>query len=413
MTSRADLIADVVINQFNKLPTKRKPGIRDNGFHEWVPLSGIVAEEDGHLTCVALATGMKCLPTSKLPEANGNGIHDWHAEILAIRTFNRFLLDECRVLSEGKAGNGFGVLESCASKPDARVSTSRAPFRVRDGIKLHMYCSEAPCGDASMELTMAAQDDASPWPTPDYAPASAASSDATLPGRAYFSQLGIVRRKPARGDAPPTLSKSCSDKIALKQSTSLLSSLAALLVDPKGAYIDTLVLPLSQYSSTACERAFAASGRMEAVAGEKGWSGGYGFRPFAVETTTREFGFSRRAVQARADKISPSNLAAAWSLSGFEESILGGVVQGRRPFDPRGASRMSRRQMWVLAREVASQLRDHDDIKHCLDGRSYQEVKHGPLLATRRAVKAEVRGTALAGWVINDGDSGFGIDVGV
>ena len=114
-----------------------------------------------------------------------------------------------------------------------------------------------------MELTMAAQDDASPWPTPDYAPASAASSDATLPGRAYFSQLGIVRRKPARGDAPPTLSKSCSDKIALKQSTSLLSSLAALLVDPKGAYIDTLVLPLSQYSSTACERAFAASGRME------------------------------------------------------------------------------------------------------------------------------------------------------
>jgi len=49
MTSRADLIADV------KLPTKRKPGIRDNGFHEWVPLSGIVAEEDGSLTCIALA----------------------------------------------------------------------------------------------------------------------------------------------------------------------------------------------------------------------------------------------------------------------------------------------------------------------------------------------------------------------
>ncbi|KAL3954924.1 hypothetical protein ACCO45_010487 [Purpureocillium lilacinum] len=357
MTSRADLIADVVINQFNKLPTKRKPGIRDNGFHEWVPLSGIVAEEDGHLTCVALATGMKCLPTSKLPEANGNGIHDWHAEILAIRTFNRFLLDECRALSEGKAGNGFGLLAATQAWSSLWPRKTTPP----------------------------------PWPTPDYAPASAASSDATLPGRAYFSQLGIVRRKPARGDAPPTLSKSCSDKIALKQSTSLLSSLAALLVDPKGAYIDTLVLPLSQYSSTACERAFAASGRMEAVAGEKGWSGGYGFRPFAVETTTREFGFSRRAVQARADKISPSNLAAAWSLSGFEESILGGVVQGRRPFDPRG--------------RVAC----HDG-KY---GRSYQEVKHGPLLATRRAVKAEVRGTALAGWVINDGDSGFGIDVGV
>ncbi|KAJ6443996.1 tRNA-specific adenosine deaminase [Purpureocillium lavendulum] len=383
MKSRADLIADVVITQFSTLPVKRKPGVRDNGLHEWVPLSGIVAEKDGIFTCLALATGMKCLPASRLPEANGNGIHDWHAEILVIRTFNR-------------------------SEPDTSLPAAHAPFHIRHGVKLHMYCSEAPCGDASMELTMAAQEDASPWPTPDHAPSSSAG-ETTLPGRAYFSQLGIVRRKPARGDAPPTLSKSCSDKMALKQCTSLLASLTSLFVDPAGAYIDTLVLPRSQYSSTACERAFAAGGRMEAVGG-KTWDGGYAFSPFVVETTTREFDFSRRAVQARADKISPSNVAAAWSLSGVEESILGGVVQGRRPFDPRGASRMSRRQMWILAREIAGQMHHHENIERCLGGSSYQEVKHGPLLATRNAVKAEARDTALAGWAINDGDSGFGIE---
>lgn len=55
MTALPNLIAQVVLEQFAKLPQKRKPIIRDNGLHEWVPLSGIVAERDGSLTCLALA----------------------------------------------------------------------------------------------------------------------------------------------------------------------------------------------------------------------------------------------------------------------------------------------------------------------------------------------------------------------
>lgn len=55
MTSQADLVAQAVLQQFSKLPSKRKPAVRDNGVHEWVPLSGIVAEKDGILTCLALA----------------------------------------------------------------------------------------------------------------------------------------------------------------------------------------------------------------------------------------------------------------------------------------------------------------------------------------------------------------------
>jgi hypothetical protein len=55
MTSKADLIAEVVLRQFDKLPNNRKPVIRDNGAHEWVPLSGIVAEQDGVLKCLSLA----------------------------------------------------------------------------------------------------------------------------------------------------------------------------------------------------------------------------------------------------------------------------------------------------------------------------------------------------------------------
>lgn len=55
-------------------------------------------------------------------------------------------------------------------------------------------------GDASMELTMAAQDDASPWTS---SPSTLELSDVShnhqypaLQGRGYFSELGVVRRKP-------------------------------------------------------------------------------------------------------------------------------------------------------------------------------------------------------------------------
>jgi tRNA-specific adenosine deaminase 1 len=56
MPADADEIADRVLAAFERLPANGKPALRPNGVHEWVPLSGIVAEaEDGTLTCLALA----------------------------------------------------------------------------------------------------------------------------------------------------------------------------------------------------------------------------------------------------------------------------------------------------------------------------------------------------------------------
>ena len=260
-----------------------------------------------------------------------------------------------------------------------------------------------------MELIMAAQDDASPWETPDAIKANDSNTkpETSLPGRAYFSQLGIVRRKPARGDAPATLSKSCSDKIALKQCTSLLSSLTSLFIDPANAYIHSLVLPESQYSATACRRAFSADGRMKPLVGKE-WLGGYSFKPFAVGTTDHEFDYSKRSVRAWSERISASNLAATWSLSGVEETILGGVLQGRKPFNTNGASRMSRSSMWQRAQHLADHLGDgHTDLVEYLQAGTYKDVKDGALLSNRRTVKDDVRQTALAGWIRNIGGSDF------
>ncbi|KAI1106008.1 adenosine deaminase/editase [Jackrogersella minutella] len=446
MATTPDEIAALVQKHYDALPAKRKPVIRGNGLHEWVPLAGIVAQgKNNKLSCLSLATGMKCLPTSKIPQAQGNILHDWHAEVLAIRAFNRFVLDECKILAQG--GSSEFLRRREMSRPQTETEeTGFQPFAWEEDIRLHMYCSEAPCGDASMELIMASQEDATPWALP---PATLPSTSTispptptpTLPGRAFFSQLGVVRRKPSRPDAAPTLSKSCSDKLSLHQLTSLLCSTTSLLVDPRGVYIHTLVLPSSRHSASACNRAFSAGGRMRAASGVS--HAGYEFRPFELQTTTAEFAFSQRSItaalaeratvtdgeQKRAEGIATSNLALAWTSSGREEATLGGVLQGRKQSsaDARGASFASRRRMWALAVDIVDLLLSDqaptrsdegvgmdrsavvDNIQKALSAKTYGEVKDSMSLASRRRVKEEARSEALEGWVRNLGDESFSL----
>lgn len=142
----------------------------------------------------------------------------------------------------------------------------------------------------------------------------------------------------------------------------------------------------------------------------KQWPGGYAFKPFTIEASDIEFKYSKRSVQARSSSISASNLATAWSLSGLEETLIGGVLQGRKAFDIRGASQTSKRQMWAAASEVAARLDDPTvAVQHHLNVTTYREVKDGPLLVYRRTVKAEVRKEALVGWIRNEGGSDFSI----
>ena len=352
---------------------------------------------------------MKCLPASKLPSAKGRVLHDWHAEVLVIRAFNHFVLQECKAsITQGKDSP---YLRRSSSTEADEQSESRQQFCWREDVTLHMYCSEAPCGDASMELTISAQQDASPWeaPLPPHLMPEGASSSApelALLGRACFDQLGVVRRKPARADAPPSLSKSCSDKLALRQCTSLLSSPAALLVSPAGMYLSSVVLPESQFSATACERCFSPGGRLAPLgAVESAWEGGYVFRPFVVRTTRLEFEYSRRgSVHSEGLRYVASNLSTAWSCNGLAENLIGGVLQGRKQSDARAGSAVSRGKMWALIQEIVH-LVELDRIPPTLG--TYGALKDCPELAVRSKVKEDVRRQALKGWVRNSGDEDF------
>ena len=145
MVPNPDAIAQAVINQYELLPSKRKPLIRPNGVHEWVPLAGIVAQhEDGSLRCLALGTGMKCLQAVKLPRINGCALHDWHAEIVAIRAFNHLLLEECRAVLGGKVSD-LVVQRADVDRHSTHGSWTGQFFMLRKNVKVYMYCSEAPC----------------------------------------------------------------------------------------------------------------------------------------------------------------------------------------------------------------------------------------------------------------------------
>lgn len=207
----------------------------------------------------------------------------------------------------------------------------------------------------------------------------------------------------ARADSPITLSKSCSDKLALKQCTSLLSSPVSLLVSPENAYIDTLILPSREYRQQACERAFGPAGRMSPVAGAT-WPAGYGFRPFRVETTDVDFHYSRRAAGMNLDTCKGSNVSAVWTPR-HQETLINGVLQGRKQTDLKGASALSRMQIWHLLLETSS-LIGSPALADVLKTPSYSEMKVSQYLEYRRCVKEEVKCEALMGW---NNEKSFGL----
>lgn len=255
-----------------------------------------------------------------------------------------------------------------------------------------------------MELTISSQSDATPWTA-----STSSAPPALLRGRGYFASLGAVRTKPGRADSPPTLSKSCSDKLALRQSVSTLLSPLSLVVAPENAYLASVVLHEGVYSPGACARAFGETGRMGALQG-RDWGGGYRFQPFSVRTTDVEFEFSKAAVKAKAKPAVGSNVSAVWVRGRGAETLIGGVLQGRKQFSGvRAASMVCKARMWKAVSGVAAlaALAGVRAVQMVVDAAVYGDLKEGAGMASRNRAKAETR-VALGGWARNGGDD-FGM----
>lgn len=231
----ADKIAQEVVRQFDLLHVKSgKPTIRSNGTKEWTVLAGLVALEGDCISVLTLATGVKTMPDEVRKYSSGWIVHDMHAEILCLRLFNWLLVEEAMTFST----EGLSLLEENKEKETCR-------FKLRESIKLALYVSEPPCGDASMSGLSANQE---AWEEPP------TKKLQVMRGRAHFNKVGVVRTKPGRADSVVSLSKSCSDKLCLKQFIGILNCISSKLVLP--VYLDYLVLQKDKYNEADFRRCF-------------------------------------------------------------------------------------------------------------------------------------------------------------
>jgi hypothetical protein len=135
-------------------------------------LAGVVVTEEGAFPrCVALGTGSKCLGQALL-RPDGTAVNDMHAEVVARRGLRTVLLREVRAhvaacaSSPSCALGGSSLLSSpallthppfsaAAAEAAARTSSSASGsppplFSLRPTVRLHLYISDSPCGDAAI-----------------------------------------------------------------------------------------------------------------------------------------------------------------------------------------------------------------------------------------------------------------------
>ena len=434
MTTLAQRIAHLALSTFDALPPRCKPRILEDGRREWTPMAAVVlatGEGPANLTCASLATGTKCLAASALPKCQGLVLHDSHAEILALRGFNHWLLREVQaILTDAAYQSPFleaAFEPSAANYHQHDLPISQAPFRLKSHVSIHFFTTEAPCGDASMEILMESlpTGEAQPWPT-DQTTLSA------LQGRGHFSMLGYVRRKPARADAEPSISKSCTDKLSVKQFTSILSFPTDLLVQRSvNAHIESVVVYADKFNSTGYERAFGTSGRLCSLAGS-----GQFFESQQLPTALPRFAFERPSLYSHTEgrpKAKASNISALWikgtaDVDDIVEVLTNGVKQGFKQWDIRTAkaSVVSRQKLWQHAcaivtsmssqgiangRGVQRHMLDEDwmaGVRQSLSAPSYAEAKSISLREDRQAIKVYIT-DAMGNWTKNDGDGAWGL----
>ncbi|MES1909189.1 MAG: hypothetical protein MHM6MM_001972 [Cercozoa sp. M6MM] len=128
--ARADLVARAAIDAF------RLSGMCDHVGTERQMLAAVVFEDAKGMHVVSLGSGTKYLTIKHMKknmEHLANLVCDCHAEILAYRAFQRFLLHQ--VASFDKDNNSFLVRQN-------------GKYTLRPDVTVHFYASSAPCGNS-------------------------------------------------------------------------------------------------------------------------------------------------------------------------------------------------------------------------------------------------------------------------
>lgn len=338
---------------------------------EWTLLAAVVqsvhSEEDNRLCnmkVVAMGSGSKCIGRSHMC-SRGGVINDSHAEVIARRSFLRYLYGELRSLYV------FGKSSVFQSGSDNKCSLC-------PGVNFHLFTSHVPCGDASIfpqtynlgrhassrdsdvgEIVSKPDDTSSSSVLEDRKRPPAAmpacptkckalktnesgqsdenlaeqdlsaekctngwrvdvhrtgakcvpgqqKQDTLAPGLDYHV-TGVLRTKPGRGER--TLSMSCSDKIMKWNVVGAQGALLAHFLSSP-IYFLSIIVGGSEYSHAAMKRAV-----VDRVADVEGLVPPYRVADVELSHVTDEFEHCRSAVEAACIgkwKTRPSAAAIIW-----------------------------------------------------------------------------------------------------
>ncbi|KAF8211520.1 adenosine deaminase/editase [Mycena galopus ATCC 62051] len=347
---------------------------------QWTILASffLTSEVTGLYKILSLATGTKCLPANRLPLI-GESLHDSHAEVLARRGAVRWFMEEI-----GRC-QGSTFQSEWIYLCDGR-------YALKADIRLSLYVSTVPCGDASMRFLSTSQDeqmaalkDSAIRPPTD--PTLAAR------GRDNYALFGVLRTKPGRADAPSTVSMSCSDKIASWSFLGIQGALGSRFLRP--LYIHSVIIgevPAELHSVVRddCERALWR--RLEAILD----CGEYSLHRPTIQFTPMPFLHSRTLTP----QVGASCNESLWWIADSSkpaEVLINGFKRGVAPkhrHREQSRPQACRRSMLLLYHETlrVCGLPPEPDLP-------YQDTKQ--LVADYQAAKTSLMGKRgiFSGWI--------------
>uniref|UniRef100_A0A1E1XFF9 tRNA-specific adenosine deaminase 1 n=1 Tax=Amblyomma aureolatum TaxID=187763 RepID=A0A1E1XFF9_9ACAR len=383
---------------YDGLPKTGKPS-RDC---EWTLLSAILLEDVNKdtLQVVSIATGTKSIPTGSACKL-GNQVVDNHAEVLARRCFLRFAYLELLKLALGEDSSVF-----------VPTGSSVFEYHLRPGLRLHLFSSHTPCGDASifpkndaLPLVTAAEDiengataakrprlhlDSGDIYRTGAKCVPGVAQDEKQPGAGYH-QLGVARSKPGRGAI--SLSMSCSDKIAKWRYCGLEGALLSHFLRGKEPLrLSSVVVAGCPYNESAMRRAL--HDRLSPLEDAP---------PLEFHYSRQVFCHSRsQAVKSSAASAVPCASSVMWWLGSDKATYVGvnGYKQGvtRKNIDkPAARLPICRRELFEQFHRLMHEI-SNDRLPQTLRGddlQTYSQFKQAAKVYQERKTDFHSR---LPGW---------------